>query len=534
MTQKAALKARLEELEEIKKTVTKRNKKLRDSLLGSSSATGSNKSKAKGKLNNANEGDDDDDDDDDDTSMDQSNPSTSHLPGPFGLSSDLFGVGSGLTMGTLMGIATTTNGPGNNGQSRTQILAELELTESEEAVKVAITSVKRDLELLDARLHALEGERNLLMLEMKRQKSERESRYKGHVVLGDDKRYLLLSLLGKGGFSEVWRAMDLWETNEVAIKIHQLNSHWGEEKKQSYVRHAMREYEIQSALSHPHIVRLLQVIVMDADSFATVLEYCRGTDLEKLLKQHGQLPEREARAIVIQVLSALRYLNGYSSPWDVENNTGNNTTTNSSSGTNSGVPNSSSSSSSSSSSANNSSSSSTNNNGSGNVMLPPPAKRKIIHYDLKPPNILFDEYRRVKVTDFGLSKIVDETEEGASSMELTSQGAGTYWYLPPECFKSGRTRISSKVDVWSIGVIFYQMLFGRKPFGEGQSQEQIMQQGTLTAEQIREVQFPTQPKVSDGAKNFIRRCLTVRQEARPDVLTICEDSYLRQRLAGTR
>eukprot|EP00961_Rhodomonas_salina_P190912 2575980-Rhodomonas_salina.1 len=54
-------------------------------------------------------------------------------------------------------------------------------------------------------------------------------------------------------------------------------------------------------------------------------------------------------------------------------------------------------------------------------------------------------------------------EEAASSslaeIELTSQGAGTYWYLPPECFEVGSTppKISSKVDVWSAGVIFYQV-----------------------------------------------------------------------------
>lgn len=49
-------------------------------------------------------------------------------------------------------------------------------------------------------------------------------------------------------------------------------------------------------------------------------------------------------------------------------------------------------------------------------------------------------------------------------MELTSQGAGTYWYLPPECFEIGKQppKISSKVDVWSVGVIFYQMLFGKR------------------------------------------------------------------------
>lgn len=50
---------------------------------------------------------------------------------------------------------------------------------------------------------------------------------------------------------------------------------------------------------------------------------------------------------------------------------------------------------------------------------------KIVHYDLKPQNILFHK-GRVKVTDFGLCKTMKD-----DVMELTSQGVGTYWYLPP-------------------------------------------------------------------------------------------------------
>ena len=75
----------------------------------------------------------------------------------------------------------------------------------------------------------------------------------------------------------------------------------------------------------------------------------------------------------------------------------------------------------------------------------------------------------MKITDFGLSKIIEN--EHASSLELTSQGAGTYWYLPPECFQMPPPPISSKVDVWSAGVILYQMLFGKRPFGDDLSQE---------------------------------------------------------------
>ena len=54
-------------------------------------------------------------------------------------------------------------------------------------------------------------------------------------------------------------------------------------------------------------------------------------------------------------------------------------------------------------------------------------KERIIHYDLKPNNIMFAD-GVVKILDFGLSKIMHEED---TRMDLTSQGVGTYWYLPP-------------------------------------------------------------------------------------------------------
>lgn len=57
----------------------------------------------------------------------------------------------------------------------------------------------------------------------------------------------------------------------------------------------------------------------------------------------------------------------------------------------------------------------------------------------------------VKVIDFGLCKKMESEE---TKIDLTSQGVGTYWYLPPETFFAN-AEISSKVDVWSLGVIFY-------------------------------------------------------------------------------
>jgi len=185
-----------------------------------------------------------------------------------------------------------------------------------------------------------------------------------------------LNLLGKGGFSEVWRAFDLECLREVAVKIHQLDTRWPESKKENFTKHVSREYEIHRDVRHPRIVSLYDVFEIDNDSFATVLECCKGTDLDTLLKEKKVLPERKARAILLQILNGMQYL------------------------------------------------SSASEDGS---------RQGIIHYDLKPANILFDEFGDAKITDFGLSKIVDPNEQG-DSMELTSQGAGTYWYLPPECF----------------------------------------------------------------------------------------------------
>jgi len=107
-------------------------------------------------------------------------------------------------------------------------------------------------------------------------------------------------------------------------------------------------------------------------------------------------------------------------------------------------------------------------------------------------------------------------------MELTSQGCGTYWYLPPECFITGQepTMIGTAVDMWSGGCIFFEMLYGRRPFGHNMTQEKILQEGTLL--QANLVQFPDTPKVSDEAKDLIRKCLARDHRARPDPLTILD------------
>ncbi|KAM4096299.1 hypothetical protein ACJW30_08G094800 [Castanea mollissima] len=330
----------------------------------------------------------------------------------------------------------------------------------DEIYKSRIASIKREEEVIIRERDRYELEKGRLIREMKRIRDEDGSRFNNFQILNH--RYALLNLLGKGGFSEVYKAYDLVEHRYVACKLHGLNAQWSEEKKQSYIRHAIREYNIHKTLVHHHIVRLWDIFEIDQNTFCTILEYCSGKDLDAVLKATPVLPEREARIIIVQIFQGLVYLNKRT--------------------------------------------------------------QKIIHYDLKPGNVLFDELGVAKVTDFGLSKIVEE-DVGSQGMELTSQGAGTYWYLPPECFELSKTPlISSKVDVWSAGILFYQMLFGRRPFGHDQTQERILREDTII--KARKVEFPSRPAVSNEAKELIRRCLTYNQAERPDVLATAQDPYL--------
>uniref|UniRef100_A0AAX7UAS3 non-specific serine/threonine protein kinase n=1 Tax=Astatotilapia calliptera TaxID=8154 RepID=A0AAX7UAS3_ASTCA len=341
-----------------------------------------------------------------------------------------------------------------------------EYREQEEIFKLRIGHLKKEEAEIHAELDQLERVRNLHIRELKRIHNEDNSQFKDHPTLND--RYLLLQLLGRGGFSEVFKAFDFTEQRYVAIKIHQLNKNWREEKKENYHKHACREYRIHKELDHPRIVKLYDYFSLNTDSFCTVLEYCEGNDLDFYLKQNKSMTEKEGRSIVMQLVNALKYLN----------------------------------------------------------QIRPP----IIHYDLKPGNILLvngTACGEIKITDFGLSKIMDDDSyNSADGMELTSQGAGTYWYLPPECFVVGKEppKISNKVDVWSVGVIFYQSLYGRKPFGHNQSQQDILQENTIL--KATEVQFPPKPAVTTEAKAFIRRCLAYHKEDRVDVLQLASDPFL--------
>jgi tousled-like kinase len=85
----------------------------------------------------------------------------------------------------------------------------------------------------------------------------------------------------------------------------------------------------------------------------------------------------------------------------------------------------------------------------------------------------------------------------------------------------------AQVDIWSVGVIYFQMLYGARQFGEGQDQQKLIaDQALLTAQPV---DFPAKPLVSAEAKSFMRACLMPNQDERPDIKALLSHPYMRRK-----
>ena len=281
-----------------------------------------------------------------------------------------------------------------------------------------------------------------------------------------NERYQILELIGKGGYSEVYKAYDTYDHKFIACKLIQLNENWPQEIKQSYIKHTIRENLILQNLNHKRIVKLYDTLEINDNSFCNILEYCSGPDLSLYIRKNGgSISEQIAKIIITQILQALMYLNNLT--------------------------------------------------------------KKIIHYDLKPENILFDSDMNIKITDFGLAKIIEPNTE---FVQLTSQGVGTYWYLPPECFEENKNiEINSKVDIWSLGVILYEIIFNKKPFGQGCSSQKKLVKDKII-QNAYSVEFPENPEISEKCKDFIQNCLKYKQSERYDAFQAFNSEFIQDNL----
>lgn len=94
-------------------------------------------------------------------------------------------------------------------------------------------------------------------------------------------------------------------------------------------------------------------------------------------------------------------------------------------------------------------------------------KRKIIHRDIKPQNVILDKSNRVKIVDFGLAKF-----EGKQKITDKIVRIGTVNYMSPEQARGDEPDL--RTDLWSLGVVLYEMVTGKRPF-DGESEPEIIE-----------------------------------------------------------
>ncbi|MGH9800476.1 MAG: serine/threonine protein kinase, partial [Blastocatellia bacterium] len=167
-----------------------------------------------------------------------------------------------------------------------------------------------------------------------------------------------------------------------------------------------REAYIQSQLDHPNIVRVYEFFTAE-DNYYLVMEYVPGMSLRDLLSRQGMPTPAQAVYLCKQALSALEFAHNFTYVDESDiHHTG------------------------------------------------------IIHRDIKPANILLDNKGRLKITDFGIVKVMgDQTTAG---MTQTGFHPGTVEYMSPEQLLG--LDIDVRSDLYSLGVTFYEMLSGRLPF----------------------------------------------------------------------
>jgi eukaryotic-like serine/threonine-protein kinase len=226
----------------------------------------------------------------------------------------------------------------------------------------------------------------------------------GSVIAG---RYRLEHLLGEGGMGAVWAATHTLTHKRVAIKLLK-----AEIASADSLRRFVREARAASAVRHPNVVEVHDILTLDDGSPAMVMDFLEGETLAQFLARTGPIAVLDLAAIMAPVVSAVASAHAAG----------------------------------------------------------------IVHRDLKPDNIflarLGDGRIEPMVLDFGIAKVLPFTENmNASALTHTGAVLGTPYYMAPEQ-AFGEKDVDARADVWALGVILYECSSGRKPI-EGETLGQV-------------------------------------------------------------
>jgi serine/threonine protein kinase len=228
-----------------------------------------------------------------------------------------------------------------------------------------------------------------------------------------DNKYRIEQLLGRGGMGAVYRARDMRLDRLVALKVVRAELLGDPEARRRF----RREAQIVARLQHPSIVAVFDYGTFPDGGAYLVMELVRGEDLRRILQRQGRLEIPESMAILDAVCAAIGAAH----------------------------------------------------------------REGVLHRDLKPENILLpDGGGPAKVLDFGVAKLVGDEprDEGITEAHtaLTAAGmiVGTPAYMAPEQFSA--VPADARTDVFSLGVIAYEMLSGELPFGRGTLADVVLAQ----------------------------------------------------------
>lgn len=262
-----------------------------------------------------------------------------------------------------------------------------------------------------------------------------------------DEKYCLEERLGEGGMGTVYRARHLLMDRAVAIKV--LHSQFVENEA-ARIRFQL-EARAAALLHHPNAVSVTDFGQTANDCVYIVMELLRGRTLREILVKDAPLETARAISIMLQASAAVAAAH----------------------------------------------------------------EAGIIHRDLKPSNILMtqsaDAPAVVKVLDFGIAKLaVDMLEdEDASAVTLPGTPIGTPRYMSPEQYQ-GRD-LTPAADVYSLGVILYEMLTGMAPFTGATPLEIALKHANDPLRSPREIVAA----IPEDVERVVLQALEKEPEARP-------------------
>jgi serine/threonine protein kinase len=246
-----------------------------------------------------------------------------------------------------------------------------------------------------------------------------------------DGQYQIESLLGRGGMGAVYRARHILLGDRVAIKMlppeMRSNAEW--------LRRFQREGQAARRFRHPNAVTVYDLRTSSDGMIYLVMEYVEGTTLDAELKKRGRFSPAEALATLKPVISVLNAAHAMG----------------------------------------------------------------VVHRDLKPENIMIGKAGTggepvVKLLDLGIAKlreVAGAEKTGSTNLTVAGQMLGTPYYMSPEQWgelpEDGSSEIDGRADIYSLAVVFYEIIAGKRPFGGVTILELRKQHVTLAPNPLHEV-----------------------------------------------